>query len=34
MEFGAAVFKEEPRLSKHNFISVPQRDALARALRD
>jgi len=33
-EFGTALFKEETRLSKHDFISVPQGDAFAQALRD
>jgi hypothetical protein len=33
-EFGTALFKEEARLSKHDFISVPQGDAFAWALRD
>jgi hypothetical protein len=33
-EFGTAIFKAEASLSKHDFISVPQGDAFARALRD
>jgi hypothetical protein len=33
-EFGTALFKAEARLSKHDFISVPQGKAFARALRD
>ena len=33
-EFGTARFKTEARLSKHDFISVPQGDAFTRALRD
>ena len=31
---GTALFEAEARLSKHDFISVPQSDPLARALRD
>ena len=33
-KFGTALFKAEARLSKHDFISVAQSDAFARALRD
>jgi hypothetical protein len=33
-KFGTALFKEEARLSKHDFISVPEGDAFAWALRD
>ena len=32
--FGTALFEAEARLSKHDFISVPQSDPFARALRD
>jgi len=33
-KFGTALFKEEARLSEHDFISVPEGDAFAWALRD
>ena len=32
--FGRALFEAEARLSKHDFIPVPQSDPLAWALRD